>query len=521
MSSSALFDLPHSVSDPLSALEGPFKRRIPQVKQQKRRSKKVLFEDESDQYGKCVRWVEELGFQPIVPQGVQKRLLGCCEDELLRVCRTAEVVVVLCSAKVPTASVDCVKMTVNQCRKHQSLIAMVLEDYGPNATSTDCDLQIRLLYAGADHVVFQRGDNAAEIHLDLLMAAQDVDLDRQLALERCNNLFWSEANQTIDEILPGMSEVVVLGEGESPDYVRLGEDLCEINAFLGAGSFAEVRSIVSKTTRKAFAMKLYSKAQLRGRNDLHAIMREFQWVGKIPAHPNVVKLIQSLQDPEWFFLIMDDAGPSLFRYQQSLESTLDPDNGQVFIWQILRGIAHCHLHEVSHRDLKPENIGIRARHNGEIRPLNHLLAILDFGSAASTKKRSTDKVGTPAFMAPEILDGEKYYGAAADTWAMGVILFELLFGLYSVSKLQDKAPGTTRGAKLSSVFTDHKDLRRKVEKSTSQRPLEDDPWELLTALLCVNPKLRVTAPSALEYRWLSGLEAQAPRVPNFTERITR
>lgn len=79
-----------------------------------------------------------------------------------------------------------------------------------------------------------------------------------------------------------------------------------------------------------------------------------------------------------------------------------------------------HKRKVVHRDLKPENILIDHESN--------TLKIADFGSAVfnNLNKKLTDLVGTPYYMAPEVLQGS--YDEKCDVWSCGVILYILLCG---------------------------------------------------------------------------------------------
>ena len=54
--------------------------------------------------------------------------------------------------------------------------------------------------------------------------------------------------------------------------------------------------------------------------------------------------------------------------------------------------------------------------------------IIDFGFSATTKNKLTTYCGTPPFMCPEITKKVPYSGAAADAWALGVLLYSFIFG---------------------------------------------------------------------------------------------
>src|SRR5262249_22511830 len=100
--------------------------------------------------------------------------------------------------------------------------------------------------------------------------------------------------------------------------------------------------------------------------------------------------------------------------------------------QIGRALAKAHSLGIVHRDLKPENVMLVAREDGF-----ELVKVLDFGIAkmpihptASSKQPLTRVgaiIGTPEYMSPEQALGEAV-GSAADLYALGVILFEMLSG---------------------------------------------------------------------------------------------
>ena len=81
---------------------------------------------------------------------------------------------------------------------------------------------------------------------------------------------------------------------------------------------------------------------------------------------------------------------------------------------------HLHTHGVVHRDLKPENLVLVA---------NGYLKLVDFGFAKRLQpnERTRTKLGTPGYMAPEILMSVPGYHMPVDWWALGILTFELMF----------------------------------------------------------------------------------------------
>lgn len=90
------------------------------------------------------------------------------------------------------------------------------------------------------------------------------------------------------------------------------------------------------------------------------------------------------------------------------------------IKQLLKTIKYVHSKRIIHRDLKPDNIIIN--------PENMQIKLIDFGLSSyySDITNLTTKVGTPYFVAPEVLDGN--YNKEVDLWSIGIITYTLLTG---------------------------------------------------------------------------------------------
>ena len=105
-----------------------------------------------------------------------------------------------------------------------------------------------------------------------------------------------------------------------------------------------------------------------------------------------------------------------------------PENdARYFFQQLICGLEYLHSAGVTHRDIKLENTLI-----GGSRP-GTLIKICDFGySKRPEVEQSQCKsiVGTPAYLAPEVLANKPYRGSAVDVWSAGVLLFVMLVGSY-------------------------------------------------------------------------------------------
>lgn len=103
---------------------------------------------------------------------------------------------------------------------------------------------------------------------------------------------------------------------------------------------------------------------------------------------------------------------------------LKEDVARKYFQQLINAVDFCHSRGVYHRDLKPENLLLDENEN---------LKVSDFGLSAFAESKRQDGLlhttcGTPAYVAPEVINRRGYDGAKADIWSCGVILFVLLAG---------------------------------------------------------------------------------------------
>jgi cGMP-dependent protein kinase len=97
----------------------------------------------------------------------------------------------------------------------------------------------------------------------------------------------------------------------------------------------------------------------------------------------------------------------------------------------LLALEHLAERKIVHRDLKPENMMIDKE---------GYLHVIDFGTAKQLENRTYTIVGTPHYMAPEVITG-RGYNLTADLWSLGVILYELLCGMVPFGDDCDEANG--------------------------------------------------------------------------------
>mmetsp|Transcript_4339 Transcript_4339/g.13122 ORF Transcript_4339/g.13122 Transcript_4339/m.13122 type:complete len:375 (+) Transcript_4339:232-1356(+) len=265
------------------------------------------------------------------------------------------------------------------------------------------------------------------------------------------------------------------------------EDFYEFGERLGEGAFATVYQGIDKTTLETFAIKVIDKG--KADNEIEFIQRETR-IMKTIDHPNVIKTYDVFDTKSNLYLVMeympggtlaDIMKAKLLRTEKTVKSVM---------FDILQGVAYLHRMHIVHRDLKLKNILCK---NNTL-PLEIKLA--DFGLSNNVGVRTVSRValrsqvGSPHFVAPEILRDQPY-GTAVDLWSCGVILHLLLTAKYPFS-------GKTVQDTLKLVCTGKVELRGPEWGYVSK-----EGQNFVLSLLEEDPEKRPTAEEALKHSWFS------------------
>ncbi|HVQ28618.1 MAG TPA: serine/threonine-protein kinase, partial [Vicinamibacteria bacterium] len=167
---------------------------------------------------------------------------------------------------------------------------------------------------------------------------------------------------------------------------------------------------------KTVAPALVSHADSRAR-----FLREAQAAARL-THPNIVTIYELGEADGALFIAMELLEGTDLAQLTAGRSPLSLDQKVRIVVDICRGLDYAHKQGVFHRDVKPANIRITT--DGTVK-------VVDFGiaqvSEAASLTRTGVVLGTPSYMAPEVLEGARF-DPRADMWAVGVILYELLAG---------------------------------------------------------------------------------------------
>jgi tetratricopeptide (TPR) repeat protein len=195
---------------------------------------------------------------------------------------------------------------------------------------------------------------------------------------------------------------------------------------LGAGAYGSVLEVEHVHTRHHRAMKLLHPEASENPETIERFLRESSAAGRI-GNPHIVETFDAGRFPDGEpYLVMELLEGETVRALLRRERQLTVGLACELVAQAAEGIHAAHLAGIVHRDLKPDNLFLTAGQS---------LKILDFGvsrfseSDDTTLTQSRTAMGTPVYMSPEIFQGAKDATPAADTYALGVMLYELLCGV--------------------------------------------------------------------------------------------
>jgi serine/threonine protein kinase len=223
---------------------------------------------------------------------------------------------------------------------------------------------------------------------------------------------------------------------------RLTRNELKFHKIVGEGQFGQVwlASIVDpnhsiKTTtrtlsgNKLVAVKVMSKYKLE--NDIDNLINEVSILHEISnIHPCLAHMYDTIQDDDFVYIVQEFyAGGELFTLLHNSsndtkgQKSMVSRNCKFYSACICDAIHFLHQRNIIFRDCKPENIMI---HHITGYPI-----LIDFGYAKHLtidNPRCYSMVGTPKYVAPEVILGTSGYDYQTDLWAIGILIYEMLVG---------------------------------------------------------------------------------------------
>ncbi|XP_037294272.1 serine/threonine-protein kinase D1 [Manduca sexta] len=256
---------------------------------------------------------------------------------------------------------------------------------------------------------------------------------------------------------------------------------------LGSGQFGIVYGGLHRRTQRPVAIKVIDK--LRFPTKQEAQLKNEVAILQNLSHPGVVNLERMFETPERIFVVMEKLKGDM------LEMILSHEKGRLteritkfLVAQILVALKHLHEKNIVHCDLKPENVLLST---DEEFPQ---VKLCDFGFARIIGEKSFRRsvVGTPAYLAPEVLRN-KGYNRSLDMWSVGVIIYVSLSGTFP--------------------FNEDEDINEQIQNAAFMYP--PTPWreisaeaiDLINNLLQVKQRKRLSVDKSVAHAWLQTRQA--------------
>jgi len=170
------------------------------------------------------------------------------------------------------------------------------------------------------------------------------------------------------------------------------------------------------------------------------------------------------------------------------------------LYQLVKGLAHCHRHGVMHRDLKPQNLLVD---DTRAEPCLKV-ADLGLGRAFSVPVKSyTHEIVTLWYRAPEVLLGSAYYACPVDMWSVGCIFAELVRKVRFWGPGDERSGGRGGGGAHGGLFFSYSDLQRRARSDgRPSNPVSFVPRPRTTRAraLCSTPRPPTNLQPTLEKR---------------------
>ncbi|XP_067908045.1 NUAK family SNF1-like kinase 1 [Heterodontus francisci] len=247
---------------------------------------------------------------------------------------------------------------------------------------------------------------------------------------------------------------------------------------LGRGAYGKVKKAQETATGRTVAIKSVRKDKVQEELDRIHIMREMEIMSTL-NHPNIIRIYEVFENKDKIIIVMDYcSNGELYDYVNEHHRLSEHEARKAFR-QIVSAIHYCHKKGIVHRDLKLENILLDEDFN---------VKLADFGLSNLYHKDGLLETycGSPLYASPEIVNGLPYKGPEVDCWALGVLLYTLVYGTM---------PFDSRS---------YKTLTQQISRGEYRKPPQtSDACGLIDWMLSVNSEKRATIEDIANHWWIN------------------
>ncbi|XP_050429430.1 peripheral plasma membrane protein CASK isoform X3 [Adelges cooleyi] len=331
------------------------------------------------------------------------------------------------------------------------------------------------------------------------------------------------------------------------DEDLLFDDVYELLETIGKGPFSLVKRCVHRQTGKQFAVKIVDVASFTSSPGLSTSdLKREATICHMLKHQHIVELLETYSSEGLLYMVFEYMDGSDICFEIVRRATAGFIYSEAvashYMRQTLDAIRYCHENDIIHRDIKPHCVLLATKENSAPVKLGGFGVAIQLHDGASINgAKSFDdlsrpnlsangqvylqsdrevhipkiydnlpdleklevaeyhhgRIGTPHFMAPEVVERQQY-GKAGDVWSAGVILHILLTGLTPFLGTGDRLYHNICKAKLN--------FNRPHWESISEAAKD-----LVCKMLCLDPKKRLTIEEVLNHRWLRERDKNASK----------
>ncbi|PAA75743.1 hypothetical protein BOX15_Mlig029367g1 [Macrostomum lignano] len=271
----------------------------------------------------------------------------------------------------------------------------------------------------------------------------------------------------------------------------LFDDTYQLLEVIGKGPFSVVRKCVHKQTQKLFAVKIVDVTKFASSPGLtmEDLKREAS-ICHLLKHNHIVELLETYSMDGMLYMVFEymDGADLCFEIVKRATAgfVFSESVATHYMRQILEAMRYCHEHNIIHRDLKPHCVLLHSKENSAPVKLGGFGIAVQLGEDGLVPG---GRIGTPHFMAPEVVRREPY-GRPADAWGCGVLLFVLLSGSLPFYGTKDVL--------FEQILCGRYRMKPRVWNLISA-----EAKDLVSRLLELDPERRLTVAEALRHPWIN------------------
>lgn len=304
--------------------------------------------------------------------------------------------------------------------------------------------------------------------------------------------------------------VVMVAANELRAGTRLGPNgRYVVGEMINRGGTAVVYRGEDAENGEAVALKCVDVSENASmRVPLRAVKREIKYSTRLMdstrgsdarSRARVVRLLNVVRRDESLLVLVFELceGSDVLDHINARGGSLCESEAKTLFAQLVEAIKTIHDHGFCHRDVKPENAIVRKEG----------LKLIDFGLAKGLESANTRAIGTPDYMAPELMDKtdadgkpkrEKYDATACDVWSAGVFLYIMLTGRYPFQSRE--RPKNVKATLQNILSANYPKLPRSASREVH---------DLMERMLEIDPKKRIRLREVSKHPWLKSPSSSA------------